>query len=89
MPTWKRKDEQGTVHFQFLCHSCNQKKSALLAKDKWILVREGEPASCNDCTLQCALTSRELWGGEDKVRYRICEQCPSLDQCELQGRYYC
>lgn len=89
MPTWKKKDEQGTVHFQFLCSDCNRKKQLLLEKEKWLLVRQGEPASCNDCALSCALTARELWGAEDAVRYRVCEQCAGYAVCDLRGRYYC
>lgn len=89
MPTWKKKDSQGQIHFQFLCNSCNLKKKILLEKDEWIFVRDGEPASCNDCSLNCALTARELWGAEDSARYEICEQCENYDACELKGRYYC
>lgn len=89
MPTWKKKDEAGTVLFQFLCTDCNRKKLPLLERDRWTLVREGEPASCNDCALACLLTARELWGAEDRVRYQICGQCPGYENCELKGRYYC
>lgn len=89
MPTWKKKDEQGKVHFQFLCAACNRKKATLLEQDKWTLVREGDPASCNDCALNCKLTALELWGAEDDVRYKICARCASYASCELQGRYYC
>lgn len=89
MATWKKKDQEGTVHFQFLCESCNSKKQVLLEKDNWTLVRETEPASCNDCTLQCLLTARGLWGAEDQVRYDVCDTCPAYEKCELKGRYYC
>jgi len=89
MPTWKRKDTDGTLHFQFLCRSCSEKKQAFLEKNAWILVRDGEPASCNDCVLKCLLTAQELWGAEDSVRYAVCAECPELAACPLQGRYYC
>jgi hypothetical protein len=89
MPTWKRKDKEGNLHFQFLCSSCSRKKQVLLEKEEWLFVRDGEPASCNDCVLNCSLTARELWGAEDQVRYAVCEQCPRLDACPLKGRYYC
>ncbi|MBU0481555.1 MAG: hypothetical protein KKG47_10665 [Proteobacteria bacterium] len=89
MPTWKKKDEDGQVHFQFLCGPCNAKKKILLERDHWILSRDGEPASCNDCVLQCALTARQLWGAEDRLRYAVCDRCPTLEKCELKGRYYC
>ncbi|MBU0728211.1 MAG: hypothetical protein KKA70_00565 [Proteobacteria bacterium] len=89
MPTWKKRAGEGEFHFQFLCAACNQKKSALLEQDSWSLVRDGEPASCNDCVLQCALTARELWGAEDRLRYEVCDKCSSLEKCELKGRYYC
>lgn len=89
MPTWKRKDEQGNIHFQFLCASCNLKKGPLLERDQWLFVRDGDPASCNDCSMKCELTAGELWGAEDRVRYGVCEQCASYQACELKGRYYC
>jgi len=89
MPTWKRKDELGKVHFQFLCESCSRKKQVLLETDQWTLVRGGDPVSCNDCVLQCALTVRELWGAEDQLRYRVCDQCSNYETCALKGRYYC
>ncbi|MBU1738320.1 MAG: hypothetical protein KKG35_09290 [Proteobacteria bacterium] len=89
MPTWKKKDEQGNVHFQFLCSSCNQKKKILLEEDHWTFVRADEPASCNDCVLQCALTARQLWGAEERVRYEVCDRCSGYEKCELKGRYYC
>jgi len=86
MPTWKKRDEQGDVHFQFLCSSCNRKKRSLLEQDKWTFVRDGDPASCNDCVLQCGLTAQELWGAEDEVRYQVCEHCTNFENCELKGR---
>ena len=89
MSTWKKKDAQGNVHFQFLCQSCTRKKRTLLEEDKWSLVRAGDPASCNDCVLQCALTAQKLWGAEEQVRYQVCERCVSYEACELKGRYYC
>ncbi|MBU0485364.1 MAG: hypothetical protein KKB30_12740 [Proteobacteria bacterium] len=87
MATWKKKDEAGAVHFQFLCASCNEKKKALLENDQWTLVRTDEPASCNDCVLRCALTVRQLWGAEERVRYEICDRCCVNEKCELKGRY--
>lgn len=89
MPTWKKKDQAGETHFQFLCAACNERKKALLEKDAWTFVRDGEPASCNDCVLQCGLTVGGLWGAEDKARYAVCDKCFAYDQCELKGRYYC
>jgi hypothetical protein len=89
MPVWKRKDDQGNTHFQFLCASCNEKKKILLEQDAWVFVRDGEPASCNDCDLQCELTARQLWGTEEAVRYGVCGRCASYERCPLQGRYYC
>lgn len=89
MATWKKKDGEGGVHFQFLCESCNQKKKPLLEKDDWTFVREGDPASCNDCEMACALTGRGLWGEADQVRYAVCDQCSTYEKCELKGRYYC
>lgn len=89
MATWKKKDEDGKTHFEFLCSSCHEQKRKLLERQQWSLVREGEPASCNDCALQCALTRLELWGAEDRIRYRICDECPALGKCALKGRYYC
>ncbi len=85
----EKKDEQGNIHFQFLCAFCNRKKSSLLELDKGTFVRDGEPASCNDCALQCGLTAQELWGAEDQVRYRVCHHCVNYENCELKGRYYC
>ncbi len=89
MPTWKRKDAAGTVHFQFLCSACNAQKAPFLEQDQWIQVRDGEPASCNDCVLGCALTTRTLWGAADEVRAAVCDECPTLDACTLKGRYFC
>lgn len=89
MATWKKKDREGGVHFQFLCASCNEKKKVLLENDQWVLVRADEPASCNDCVLQCALTARQLWGAEESARYEVCDQCSGYEKCELKGRYYC
>lgn len=89
MVTWKKKDEQGTTHFQFLCASCNRKKRELLDADNWIFVRDGDPASCNDCVMQCALTAQQLWGAADQQRFEVCGRCASYESCELQGRYYC
>ncbi|MBU0661686.1 hypothetical protein KKG22_05960 [Patescibacteria group bacterium] len=89
MATWKKIDSEGVVHFQFLCEACNSRKKPLLEKDNWTLVREGEPAACNDCELRCALTARGLWGAEDAIRYAVCDACPAYEKCELQGRYYC
>jgi hypothetical protein len=89
MATWKKKDREGMVHFQFFCQSCNSRKQPLLEQDDWTLVREGEPSSCNDCELQCRLTAEGFWGAEDQVRYGICDTCPAYEQCELKGRYYC
>jgi len=89
MPVWKKKDENGRVHFQFLCAICNEKKRTLLENDRWTFVRDGEPASCNDCALQCALTAKELWGAEERIRYAVCRECPGYEGCELKGRYYC
>jgi len=89
MATWKKKDNEGQVHFQFLCELCNRQKQVLLEQDNWTLVRETEPASCNDCELQCALTARGLWGAEDQVRYDVCGECPAYEKCTLKGRYYC
>jgi hypothetical protein len=89
MPTWKRKDAEGTTRFQFLCSGCNEKKKSLLEQDAWILVRDTEPASCNDCDLQCTLTANQLWGATEEVRFAVCSRCDSYDRCPLQGRYYC
>ena len=89
MPTWKRKDPEGKTHFQFLCGACSSKKQALLETDQWALVRDGEPAACNDCVLQCGLTVQELWGAAEEVRFAVCAQCASYAACELKGRYFC
>ncbi|MCL7486740.1 MAG: hypothetical protein M8357_01015 [Desulfobulbaceae bacterium] len=35
MATWKKKDREGTVHFQFLCQSCNSRKQPLLEQDEY------------------------------------------------------
>lgn len=89
MPTWKRKDNEGNILFQFLCESCNHRKQVLLERDDWIFVRGGEPAACNDCVLHCDLTMQELWGAEDTIRYAVCDKCPRFEECPLKGRYYC
>lgn len=89
MATWKKKDTDGHVHYQFLCESCNTKKQTFLEQDNWTLVRETEPASCNDCELKCALTTSGLWDADDQVRYAVCDKCQNYGDCRLKGRYYC
>lgn len=75
--------------FYHLCEKCNEKISNALTKDGWKFLRGGEPVSCNECSLQCELTVRGLWGEVDEVRYEICGRCADLDSCALKGRYYC
>ena len=89
MPTWKRKDGEGNIHFQFLCRSCTKTKQAILEQSGWALVKDGEPVSCDDCVRNCALTTQGLWGAEDPVRYAVCDKCAELDSCPLKGRYFC
>jgi hypothetical protein len=88
MPTWKRKEETGSL-FYHLCARCNDHSAEGLLKAGWLKIREGDPVSCNECTRKCALTSEGLWGAEDSVRFAVCDACPELDGCPLKGRYYC
>jgi len=88
MPTWKLKTE-GETFFFHLCHACNDKSAAGLAKAGWQKIRDGEPVSCNECTQKCTLTAKGLWGAEDAVRYAACAECPEYDSCPLKGRHYC
>jgi len=88
MPTWKLKTENESL-FYHLCRSCNDSSSPALIKAGWIKLRDGEPVSCNECTMKCALTAQGLWGAEDAVRYAACEACPEYVLCPLKGRHYC
>lgn len=88
MPTWKLKTEDETL-FTHLCQACSDERTSLLIKAGWNKIRDGEPASCNECTRKCALTANGLWGAADAVRYAACEACPDYAPCPLKGRHYC
>lgn len=88
MPTWKLKTDDELL-FYHLCNACNEKSSESLLKAGWQKIRDGEPVSCNECTQNCSLTAKGLWGAEDKVRYAECEVCADYKNCPLKGRYYC
>ncbi len=89
MSTWKRKDESDRSLFQFLCSECDLRKRIYLEREGWILLREDEPVCCNDCELQCALTTGELWGAGDGERFAVCAECAGYERCALKGRYFC
>jgi len=89
MPTWKQKNEIGGSRFCHLCERCNERLDDALLAEGWILVRDGEPVSCSECSLRCALTAQELWGAADAIRYAACEACPDITACALKGRYFC
>ena len=89
MPTWKKKDTSGEVRFYHVCGECNKRLATSLEQENWQLLREGEPVSCNECSLNCRLIAEALWGESDDVRYAVCNECPDLDNCALKGRYYC
>lgn len=88
MPTWKRKTSKETL-FCHLCQACNDRVAAMLAEKGWRKIRDGEPASCNECTQKCALSVKGLWGAEDSVRYAACAACPDYEPCPFKGRHYC
>jgi hypothetical protein len=88
MPIWKKKEESGT-RFYHLCATCNERLAPALTKGGWIFFRDSEPVSCTECALHCGLTAQGLWGAEDLVRYKVCEQCTELAKCALKGRYFC
>ncbi|MEW6426812.1 MAG: hypothetical protein AB1568_02130 [Thermodesulfobacteriota bacterium] len=88
MPTWKLKAEGESLFFH-LCQPCSERSAASLLKAGWQKIRDGEPVSCNECTMKCALTAKGLWGAEDAVRYATCEACAEYAACPLKGRHYC
>lgn len=89
MPTWKKKNESGEVNFHHVCGDCNSRVAATLEKMGWNFLRDGEPVVCNECSLNCRLTSDCLWGEGDEIRYAICTACDEYARCALKGRYYC
>ena len=88
MPTWKRKTNEELL-FYHVCNACNEKIAEDLVQAGWDKIRDGEPVSCIECSRDCALTLKGLWGDEDRIRYQECEACPDYNACPLKGRYYC
>ncbi|MDD5760011.1 MAG: hypothetical protein PHI06_13130 [Desulfobulbaceae bacterium] len=88
MPTWRLKSEEETLYYH-LCQLCSDASTSALSTAGWQKIREGEPASCNECTRKCALTAKGLWGTEDAIRYATCTTCAEYEQCPLKGRHYC
>ncbi|MBA3016378.1 MAG: hypothetical protein KKD63_06000 [Proteobacteria bacterium] len=88
MSVWKLSFE-GETHYYHLCGACTERSEASLIKAGWHKLRDGEPVSCNECTLKCALTREGLWGAEDAVRYGVCATCLDYESCPLKGRHYC
>jgi len=89
MPTWKKKHKNGETEFHHLCTRCNDRLDDVLLKDNWQFLRDGEPVSCNVCSLKCVLTMQGLWGEPDAVRFEVCDRCAAFKNCALQGRYFC
>ena len=89
MPTWKKNDSAEGIRFYHVCGGCNKRIAESLEQDNWHMIRDGEPVSCNECSLNCRLTNEGLWGEPDEVRYSVCSVCSDLDSCVLKGRYYC
>ncbi|MBU4178135.1 MAG: hypothetical protein ACYC0O_12900 [Desulfurivibrionaceae bacterium] len=89
MPTWKKKEEEGASRFAHLCEACDGRQRPALKRDGWELLREGEPAACSECALNCRLTAQGLWGADEQTRLAVCRECPDLAACALKGRYYC
>lgn len=88
MPTWKLKTDSELL-FYHLCSVCNEKSSEALLKADWVKIRDEDPVSCNECSRKCALTTKGLWGSEDKIRYSECDACLEYEMCPLKGRHYC
>lgn len=55
MPAWRLKSEGETL-FYHVCQACSDRSAESLAKAGWQKIREGEPVSCNECTMNCTLT---------------------------------
>ncbi|MEW6220703.1 MAG: hypothetical protein AB1634_14395 [Thermodesulfobacteriota bacterium] len=86
MPLWRKKDELGvTPLYMHLCERCNERLDDALLAGGWVLVRDGEPVSCNACRRRCGLTSQGLWGEADAVRFAVCAVCPDQAPLSPQG----
>jgi hypothetical protein len=89
MPTWKKKDEAGGMHFLHLCGDCHLGLEVVLRREGWTFLRGGEPVACSECARKCRLTAEGLWGAGDDIRYQVCGACSDYAGCALKGRYYC